>query len=129
VKGAAKSVLDIITFASAATPNVRQGAFATMDGSDTVADPKPKPPDNRPPQLRKPRGPKRPPRAVFLANHDGIVKALKSAFRRAIKLGNPRWNEYTTEEAARIVAAVRGYTAELERAFKGMPKEKGLFDL
>jgi hypothetical protein len=66
---------------------------------------------------------------VFLARHDRVIEQVKRGIRNLVKLGNPRWNEYTPEEAARIVAAVKGYSTEVERAFRGTPREKGLFDL
>lgn len=57
------------------------------------------------------------------------LERLKSAVRNMVRLGSPTAYQYTEEEAEAMVKAARAYAAEIERAFRGTPKEKGLFDL
>jgi hypothetical protein len=90
---------------------------------------KPKKSDNRPPQLRKPRGANRNPREMFLARHQKFVQHARRSLRRVVKLGNPRWHNYSPEEGARILKVLRDDMADVERAFKGTPVERGLYDV
>ena len=68
-------------------------------------------------------------RAKWQEQQPRRIERLKKAIRRVIHLGNPRAYQYTPEEAEALCAAVKRYAQEVERAFKGTPKEKGLFDL
>jgi len=94
-----------------------------------MPDPIPKKPDNRPPQLRKPKGPKRTTREMFLARQVMAVTYARRGLAKVIKLGNKRWHDYSQDEANAILKVLRDDMAEVERAFRGVPKEKGLFDL
>jgi hypothetical protein len=94
-----------------------------------VSDTQPKKPDRRPPQLRKPHGPRKSPREQFLRRYVPFVKYARRGLRRVAKLGNSRWHEYTQDEANAILKALRDDMSEVERAFRGAPKERGLFDL
>lgn len=65
----------------------------------------------------------------FLRLFPRRVERLKQAVRNIMRMGNPASYQYTDEEAEGIVAAAKKYAAEIERAFRGVPKERGLFDL
>lgn len=57
------------------------------------------------------------------------ITRLKGAVRQMVRMGNPKAFQYTEDEAQAIITAVKSYTVEIERSFRGAPKEKGLFDL
>lgn len=57
------------------------------------------------------------------------TKHARRSLRRLMKIANTTHYDYTQEEAESILKAIREDVAAVERAFRGAPKEKGLFDL
>lgn len=68
-------------------------------------------------------------RPRFLDRHASYVRHARRALRRVAKLGNKTHYDCTVDEADNILKTLRADMAEVERAFRGAPREKGLYDL
>lgn len=68
-------------------------------------------------------------RARFSRLYVKRVQRFRDSARRVIAMSNTASYTYTDDEAGQIRAAAKKYSEEIERAFTGSPKEKGLFDL
>lgn len=68
-------------------------------------------------------------RPRFTSRHVRYTLHARRALKRLAKMGNKTHYDYTPDEAENILKVIRADVAELERAFRGAPKEKGMYDL
>lgn len=91
--------------------------------------PTPNKPTAKPKGAAKPKAPMKSPRERFVTLHVKRVKNARRALRNVARMGNRKQYDASEDERAAILKILREDMAEVERAFRGAPKEKGLFDL
>ena len=101
----------------------------TITHEEPMPDPTPSKPRPAAPKADKPKAPPKSKRERWNSLYVKRVKNARRALRNVARMGNVAGYEYTHEEAAQVIAILKADMAEVERAFRGTPKEKGMFDL